>query len=332
MSALARRGLTVLVCLLIVLADASARPPTSAHDPGPADVGLAAAGGPPLLGPFPLWASKYSAELAQSVCIVTRAHGGLDSEARLLAHMMSVFVPNHPRLTMVLVEGGRGEHTRRLAAVADKFNAHLGRRGVLVSRWDGARARARFPALSQDDLGYLALDLALDDVVAGRRLDGDGGAAARADAPCDFVILSDSANLYATHFLPLLMRRLNEGADMVGVHWVSRHHWPDEALNARSARQIKEAGACGPLRSGRNVEIWAAEDFRVGCIDLGAVMLRTSVLASTKARLVLESLPDDRATGASVDFGTVDGHLYSRLHKQLGGRSAIIRRALMFQQ
>ena len=280
-----------------------------------------------LFDHYPLWASKYSEELGQSVCVLTRAHGGLDQEARLLAHMMSVLVPNHPRLTMVLVDSGRGEHVARLLAVADKFNAYLGRPAVAVSRWDGAAARARFPAFSSDDLGYLALDLALDDVVAGRQPDGTTGAS----SACDFVVLSDSNNLYSMHFFPLLMRRLNEGADMVGAHWVSKHTWPDEALNSRTAQRIREAGDCGPLRSGRNVEIWAAEDFRVGCIDLGAVMLRRSVLVATKARLVLESFPNDRADGAHVSFGTADGHLFSRLHAHLGRRAAIIRRTLMFQ-
>lgn len=282
-----------------------------------------------LYGAYNVWSKDYVTEAGQSVCVVTRAHGGPEAEARLLAHLMSLFVPNHPKLTVVLVDAGGGEHAERLAAIAGRFNRLLGRAGaVAVSRWTAASARARFPRLAGDDRGYLALDLALEDALGGAP-PAQGGA----PLDCTFVHLSDSDNLYSLHFLPLLMKRLNEGADMVGIHWVSRHEWRDASLDRRTAGQIRERGECGPLRSGKNVEMWAADDFRVGCIDLGAVVARAALLRSAGARLALDRLPSPDADGAGIDFGVADGQLYARLHAAAGaGKTAIIRRALMFQQ
>lgn len=243
---------------------------------------------------------------------------------------MSLFVPNHPKLTVILADAGNGEHKERFERIIAKFHALLGRDGaVLLSRWNGAAARAKYTRVGQDDRGYLALDLTLEDILSGVRPDGGRGG----PVDCTFVHLSDSDNLYSLHFFPLLMKRLNEGVDMVAIHWVSRHVWPDASLDRRTAGQIRDKGECGPLRSGRNVEMWAAEDFRIGCTDMGAVLLRSALLKSSGARLVLDRLPLPDSDGSSIDFDTADGNLYARLYKHAGkGNSAVIRRALMFQQ
>ena len=300
---------------------------TEARAVAPA-AGGAASGGLQLFTDYPLWQDPYVTEATQYPCVIARTHSEERSEARLLAFLTSLFVPNHPRLTVFLADTGDGARSRRLKQIVERFNALLGRRdAVILSRWNRKTTRAQWPQVTAEDYGYLALDLTLDDVINAKRPDGGS-----APVDCTFVTLTDSNNIYSLHYFPLLMKRLNEGADMVGVHWVSRYEWSDSAtLDRRTARQIRERKECGPLRSGKQVEMWAADDFHTGCIDLGAVMLRTSMLRARGERLLLSRLASDPA-GADISFIQADGSFFSRIYAAAPDKAAIIRRVLMVQQ
>lgn len=296
----------------------------------------------PLFVPTSSWKTEAAKEGATGVCVVARAHAGAGTdEAQLLAFLFSLFVPNHPSLRVFLAQadGGDDGGAARLAALAARFNMLLQRPdAVVVSRWRGAAARAKFPGLTVDDHGYAALDLTLDDVVNGRRPD-TGGRDAVVAGGCDVVGLADSRSLYSLHYLPLMMGKLvSEGHDVVGAHWVARLGSDDRALNKRSARSIRERGECGPLRTGKYVEVWADEGLRrPGCVDSGAVMMRAQAVRASGARLLGTALADD-ATGAGARFaadGTApgaDAAFVSHLAHRPGVRAALIRRVLMVQQ
>lgn len=106
-------------------------------------------------------------------------------------------------------------------------------------------------------------------------------------------------------------------------------------------------GECGHLRSGADSEIVAAEDFRPGCTELGAVALRTDVLAATGLRFVVDLLRSaDGGSGSGrglpeLDSPACKGHgymycadggLYSRLARAKGVRTKVLRRALLLHQ
>jgi hypothetical protein len=295
----------------------------------------------PLFVPTASWTQEASKEGAQGVCIVARAHASTGThEAQLLAFLFSLFVPNHPDLRVFLAQAGDDDDgAARLAALAARFNLLLQRPdAVVVSRWRGASARAKFPRLTVDDHGYAALDLTLDDVANGRRPD-TGGADATVAGGCDVLGLADSRSLYSLHYLPLMMGKLvSEGYDVVGSHWVARTGSDDPALNRRSARAIRERGECGPLRTGRYVEVWADERLHTpGCVDAGAVMMRTQALKASGARLLGTVLAGD-ASGGGARFAAdgsapgADAAFVGHLTRRQGSRTALIRRVLMVHQ
>lgn len=106
-------------------------------------------------------------------------------------------------------------------------------------------------------------------------------------------------------------------------------------------------GECGHLRSGADSEIIAAEDFRPGCTELGAVAIRTDALATTGLNFVVgllaaadggsgsgRGLPelDSPACRGHGYMYCADGGLYSRLARAPGIRTRVLRRALLVHQ
>ena len=156
-------------------------------------------------------------------------------------------------------------------------------------------------------------------------------------------------NLYAGRFLEATLHEISRGgAEMVGVNYFAHYFHgrsEDDTLPQPPATvEGQAAGACGVWRWGRDQEVWVASDFRVGCIDLGAVVVKASLLEATGYRFVADSLRAGDPTGLNVTFPgptqctspsfafCADGLLYQRLAAVPGVKTKVLRRSLMMHQ
>lgn len=107
------------------------------------------------------------------------------------------------------------------------------------------------------------------------------------------------------------------------------------------------ASRCGPLHTGRFAESVVSSVLRPGCVDLGAVALRTEVLAATGARFFADALRGDpegkrlltshEGCAGHPPAYCADGALFSRLAEGVSARGtdaglAIVRAPLYFHQ
>lgn len=108
------------------------------------------------------------------------------------------------------------------------------------------------------------------------------------------------------------------------------------------------ASRCGPLRAGRFAESVVSSVLRPGCVDLGAVALRTEVFATTGARFFTNYLRRTDPSGllpltsskGCLGFPPAycaDGALFSRLAAVVAARDTdagliIVRAPLYFHQ
>ena len=109
-------------------------------------------------------------------------------------------------------------------------------------------------------------------------------------------------------------------------------------------RQQIQNGHCGPWRPGRDVEVAASPQFMRGCVDLGVVTFKASLLEDTGLRFVVDRL---RATPRAPDVSALftgmealfyaDGTLFDKLFRWLRDagsvhKAVLIRRALFVHQ
>lgn len=155
------------------------------------------------------------------------------------------------------------------------------------------------------------------------------------DVDCDLVMATNGDNLYSNNFFPATLHEMAgpHAADVVGTHYLS-HYTKKKAVNVGYNTMLSH-NECGHLRSGADSEIVVADDFRPGCIELGAAIMRTDVLVATGYRFVIDQLSsvDKSETGRHMpvlDFPTcrehgyffcADGGLFHRLHKTAGVRT-----------
>ena len=318
---------------------------------------------------------------SESTCVIVRTYAA--QRNTLVALLGSLAASRHPGLFITLVDTGRELPFPDLHALADLFsNALLERpQAVSVSRWGYNNSRALFPALAREDFGYVATDLAIEDLLFGLwPLKADGSHLLH----CDTFVVTNGDNLYSARFLPTTLAAMAAGADMVGVHWVSHYNLStndfaggtrdgeasednnnelfdevpvddapindmpisetrpdgefsrDEELLPAARLQLRKSPQddllrCGPLRNGVDAEVWAAGDFHINCIDLGAVHFRRWILESTGFRFVLEALAADES-GTHVEFFGADGSFFQRAHALTFARTVIVREALMVHQ
>ena len=78
-----------------------------------------------------------------------------------------------------------------------------------------------------EDHGYVATDLALEDLLA-ERAAARGGAGAATEpgspaGPCEYLIVTNGDNLYGRHYLSAVLAEVATGGEMVDTHWVSHY-------------------------------------------------------------------------------------------------------------
>lgn len=275
----------------------------------------------------------------QSVCMVVRTFVG--QRNALVALLASALSSRHPSLHVILVDTGKAQPFHALAGVAGLVNGMAGREAVHVSRWTYHTSRARYPALTVEDYGYVATDLALEDAMYGHWPVGRDGAPRFA---CDTFVVTNGDNLYTAEWFRATARSIAQGYDLVATNWVSHYAWDSSVWDARTAEQLI-AGApheCGSMRAGADMEMWAADDLHINCIDLGAVLFKRWIMDATGARFCLEALAENATvmvtTGGRApvtrkfEFFTADGWFFQRAHKAPGARTRVLRRALMVHQ
>lgn len=111
-----------------------------------------------------------------------------------------------------------------------------------------------------------------------------------------------------------------------------------------SYKKMLRADRCGPLHTGRFAESVVSQVLRPGCVDLGAVAVRTEVLAATGARFFADALREDPKglrplTSSEGCAGhqpayCADGALFSRLAATVRDDAGlvIVRAPLYFHQ
>ena len=272
------------------------------------------------------WRNRTGSDL--TTCVVVRTY--VNQRNMLMALLGSLAASRHPGLFTILVDTGKAEPFDELPALAALFNELSERpHAVSVSRWAYHNSRALYPQLAVEDFGYVATDLALEDALYGSwPLGADGLPVLH----CDTFVVTNGDNMYTAAFFEEALRAAaTERYDMIGTHWVSHYNWNSPVWDTRSPEQLRANKHCGSLRSGLDMEMWAAHDFHVACIDLGAVLWRRWLIETTGNRFVLDALAVN-GTGQHFDFFTADGWFFQRAHRLPTARTHIIRESLMIHQ
>lgn len=277
----------------------------------------------------------------KSVCMVVRTFVG--HRNTLMAMLASVLLWDHPSLTIYLVDTGAQQPFTELPRLARMASAMAGRPdAVRVSDWTHATSRAQFPDFTDEDHGYIATDLTIEDILSQRAefsprlqdllratgaVPADGGESL-GPAPCEYMIVTNGDNLYGKEYLAATLSEIRGGAQMVSTHWVSHYEmnkawilgWGEVRgvwRRSRDALLLKGAlgchgssrpnnrvacstshslplqiqnGHCGPWRPGRDGEVAASPVFMKGCVDLGVVTFKTSLLEESGFRFAVDRL------------------------------------------
>ena len=176
----------------------------------------------PLLRPEPAVPDNAS------VCMVVRTFK--EHRNKLVVMLASVLLWDHPGLRIILIDTGTKEPFSDLADVASMTSRLAGRPdAVTLSRWRSNSSRAVFPQLDAavEDHGYVATDLALEDILEARRLAREAGVPTDS-LPCDSLIVTNGDNLYGYQYLAATQEAVRGGAMMVNTHWVSHYEMKKE--------------------------------------------------------------------------------------------------------
>ena len=153
------------------------------------------------------------------VCMLVRTYAA--HRNMLMALLASVLLWDHPALTIYLLDTGKDapfSELPRLASLASKMAGKPDT--VRVSKWTHASARAQFPDYKDEDHGYIATDLAIEDILAERETARNIGSPS---LPCDYLIVTNGDNLYGHDYLAATLGEIKTGVEMVNTHWVSHY-------------------------------------------------------------------------------------------------------------
>jgi hypothetical protein len=180
-------------------------PAAAAAGPGPGDSSLSLAG---FYEHDPAFRPVDPAMAATPVCMVVRTYAG--HRNMLMAMLASVLLWDHPGLTIYLLDTGKDVPFSELPRLAEMASAMAGRPdAVRLSRWRHGSARAQFPWYADEDHGYLATDLTLEDLLSVR-----AEARKRGDAalPCEYLVVTNGDNLYGHDYLAATLGEIKTGA------------------------------------------------------------------------------------------------------------------------
>lgn len=276
---------------------------------------------------------------APELCVVARTFVGHRSS--LLPFASSLAAGRPPRMRVILVDTDPRSPFDDIHGVAEWLNDVLGApRLFTVSARNASAAAEAFPRYKGPDYGYIMTDLVLEDLLAERR-DAAAAGVAPGDLPCEVLLVTNGDNIYHALFLretlPPLVR---DGLGLVATHFVSHYDWPGGKLDEPMWEKVRLHGQCGPWRPGRDVEVATA--LRPACVDLGAVLFRTSLLESSppspgaRTRFIVDRLRLDGeglgTRGLGMNAGEADGELFQSLALRPGVKSLVVRRTLLLHQ
>ena len=274
------------------------------------------------------WTSKFD-DRGLTTCVIVRTYA--NQRNALVALIATLLSSRHPGIYAILVDTGKKAPFKDIGKLAQLWNSLVGRDAVFVSRWTYHNSRAIFPQLAVEDYGYVATDLAMEDALYGSwPLKPDGEPVMH----CDTFLVTNGDNLYSDEFFIKGLKAIAVGGfDMVGQHWISHYPWEAPVWESRTVEQLRQNSPkeCGSLRTGRDMEMWAAADFHISCIDLGAVLFRRWLLDIAGRRFVLDALAVN-ATGKHVDMFTLDGRFFNEIHNLPAVKTTLIREVYMVHQ
>jgi hypothetical protein len=295
----------------------------------------------------------------EQLCVIVRT---IASQRHALpALLLSLFSDPSTRFRVRAVVGdtatpGKQARFADLPHIIAHVNAVLGFEGVVGSNRDNTAVLKEFPRLSTPDFGYLFSDAMIEDVIAAFIQNSPWNGSllvarrqnvhvlrpilqlARAGWTCEYFLTTNGDNIYAAEFTASVHAALHRapppaespshqgaGNALFGAHWYS--HYELVVPNEVSFVKFLRAGRCGPLRSGRYAESVISQVLRPGCVDLGAVAMRTDFVAMSGYRFFADALVKDPTgkTPLTAQAGCTeqppaycaDGALFSRLASSL---------------
>ena len=225
----------------------------------------------------------------------------------LPALLFSILVDN-TNVHVYVADTDMGFETE-LHEIAATVNIKLNKTAVFVSPINRQSVLKRCPKLTANDYGYVVTDLMIEDVLL---------------RPYDHILITNGDNLYSRHFFPVTQRALMNGADMVATHFISHYTIPSSHIVHTDA---------GPWRHGQDMEFITR--FEVGCVDLGAVLLKAELFKNHGFRFIID-IDDCNTKGVgwrqSLEVTGLDGYLFQRIAETPGIKTQVIPRALFMHQ
>jgi len=232
-------------------------------------------------------------------------------------------VHSAPLNTRVFFVDTGDEAFTELPSLVANFN-HLTEQPLAqVSRWDQKLSRAQFPNFKENDFGYIATDLVIEDLLEER----SDARRRNAALPCELLLVTNGDNLYSRAFFEATIGTLSEaGVDLVATHFVSHYDqswmWTPET-----------SGICGPFRTGSDAEF--ATCITENHVDLGTVLMKTSLFETLTLdetthpkRFVVDRLRIDKESHPKTV--SLDGNLFGFFASKTGTK--VIRRTLFVHQ
>ena len=263
-------------------------------------------------------------------------------ELCVIIRTMPKHLPNLPALIFSLFVGGYLKvrpiilptyntygNLKDLAAIASFINKAIPNNPVEISNLDSSITQRLYPNVEYEvatgDGGFPVTDMVIEDIILRRqkRLKSQK----KGEGFCDAILVTNGDNLYGASFVPVVMEKLfgENRFDLVATHFVSRYL--NDQVNVERNKNRGLIG--GPTRLGRDFEF--VSSFQVGGLDLGAGVVRTSILEETGIRFVLDRLKAN-PKGVGIDFVEADGQYFERLSNYPGVRSVVIPRTLFIHQ
>lgn len=239
-----------------------------------------------------------------SVCVIARTFVG--QTKAIPPFVLSLDAPDYKKLKIFLVDTGKEPMGEKLTNLVDACNKMAGRTLVFESNVTHKSSHALFPEFHEENYGYLATDIALEQILE--------------DHDCDYFLFTNGDNLYTrtlfTHTLPYMQSKF----DVIGFDFISRYCLGEP--NTYTARP------------GCEVEFFT--QLRASEIDLGAALYRTEQLKTLENRFLVDKLrmytnPLDIESIQGINYWGLDAR-FMYTAKEAANSFTVIRRVLFVHQ
>ena len=213
-------------------------------------------------------------------CVVVRFYDKQVNALPLL--LFSLFASAHPHLKALVIDTGKQPY-EKLPDLLRRVNQASGKKWVHAYDKKTEDVRAAFPDFHHEDFGYVLTDMAMEDIL--RQTKSGSGT-----FQCDTLTFTNADNLYSPHFIPVMLKSIAQGNDLVGSHFVSHYNAPEERSTRGFDSILASEAGCGALRSGEDAEFVTSELFLPLCLDLGAVLVTTKAIEAANIRFFIDKI------------------------------------------